>query len=101
MPAGGGRVKVRMGTTLLTAVIVLVAGESRAQNPSDSAASWLPGWRAGTTAAAIGVALLEDRHIDEFARTHRTKRLDRLARDVDPFGKAHYVVPVLVTSFAL
>src|SRR5439155_21279511 len=60
-----------------------------------------PGWRAGSTAAAVGVARAEDRPVDEFDRGHWTRTLDRFARDIDPLGKAHYVVPSLVTAFAL
>lgn len=83
------------------AATALLAGESRAQVAADSPNSLRPGWRAEATAAAIGIALIEDSHIDEFARGHRSKSLDRFARDIDPLGKAHYVVPALATSFVL
>jgi membrane-associated phospholipid phosphatase len=101
MPAGGDCLRLRIEGTLLAAAIALPASELGAQVPSDSAFGWHPGWRAEVTAAALGFALAQDRRTDEFARSHRTRGLDRLARDIDPLGKAHYVVPALVTSFAL
>jgi membrane-associated phospholipid phosphatase len=84
----------------LATALTLFAVDMQAQI-RDSVADRNGALRAASVAALIGVGLLEDRRIDEFARSHHTASLDRWARNIDPLGKAHYVVPGLVTSFAL
>ena len=54
-----------------------------------------------TAAAVIGAALALDEPLHRMAAAHQTRRLDRLAGDVDPFGRAQYLVPALAASVAL
>lgn len=58
------------------------------------------GWWIGA-AALTGVALTLDRPLHGFAMRHQTRTLDRIAADVDPFGRAQYIVPALVAATAV
>ncbi len=48
---------------------------------------------------AFAAALLEDRHIDEIVRAHRSHQGDRLANALDPLGRAQYILPLLAGSY--
>jgi membrane-associated phospholipid phosphatase len=53
-------------------------------------------WIAGI--AATAGALLVDEPLREVAARNQTPSLDRIADDVDPFGRARYLVPALVAG---
>jgi undecaprenyl-diphosphatase len=74
--------------------MLLVARSSPAQiaiAPSDSRF-----WIAGI--AATAGAVFVDEQLREVAGRHQTPSLDRIATDVDPFGRAHYLVPALIVG---
>jgi membrane-associated phospholipid phosphatase len=50
-------------------------------------------------AGALGAgAMALDRPLHSFAATHRAPFLDRMAADVDPIGRAEYLVPALAAA---
>jgi membrane-associated phospholipid phosphatase len=71
-----------------------VAPMARAQDPI------VPdGDRFGLTAAVLtGAALALDEPLRAFAAAHQTRGLSHAAEDVDPLGRAEYLVPSLVAA---
>lgn len=75
----------------------LMAPMARAQDPfvPHGARFWLG------AAALTGAGLALDRSLHAFAVTHQTRGFNRAAEDVDPLGRAEYLVPSLVVAAAV
>lgn len=56
-------------------------------------------WISGAAAIAAGIAF--DTQMRELALRNHTPGLDRVAGGLDPFGRAKYLVPALVTAYAV
>jgi membrane-associated phospholipid phosphatase len=56
-------------------------------------------WMAG--AALLGASLALDERIRVTAERQETPALDRLARDVDPLGRARYLIPSLAAAYVV
>ena len=54
-----------------------------------------------TGAAALSTAFVFDERLRVMAERHQSRALARVARDVDPLGRARYLVPALVGAYAV
>jgi membrane-associated phospholipid phosphatase len=81
----------------LAVALSLAPFATRAQDPiaPNGAAFWID------AGALTGVALTLDRSVNALMMTHRSRTLDHIADDVDPFGRAQYIVPALVAATAM
>jgi membrane-associated phospholipid phosphatase len=83
-----------LGFALLAATVARPARAQLSLVPSSRAF-----WIGGAAAIAAGIAL--DRPMRDLALRNHTPGLDKLAGGLDPFGRAGYIVPTLVASYAV
>jgi membrane-associated phospholipid phosphatase len=109
----------RMGMAPLLALLLLAGAPAGAQVSSGPAAAAIalshttPSPRMGFTvvpstrrywltgAVAIAAAIAVDTRMRNIALRNHTPGLDRLAGDLDPFGRAKYLVPALAADYAI
>lgn len=84
-------------TAVAMAVIVALMSPPRAQAQLRVEPSASRFWLGGL--ALTGAAVVLDRGMREIAAHNQSSALDDLARDVDPLGRARYLVPALVGAY--
>jgi undecaprenyl-diphosphatase len=95
-PAGAGYLLCITCLTLASGQIAAQADSSLQRADAPSGDRFTHGW--WVVAGAAAASALADQRISAFTSAHQQPGLDAVARVIDPFGRARFIVPALAVS---
>lgn len=87
-----------LGVALALVAVPCAAQTDTAVSAQSVACPFRDGRVWALVAGTAAVTAFEDRRLNAFAISHRTRSLDKVAEIVDPFGRAGVLVPALAAS---